>query len=227
MPDALFKIIRLARSPNATRLWPYQFNPIYLPVLNSQPLPQAVDVWRQRFAAMGVKGSLPEDNDFDKKLFTAGLKFAIEQKPSLKVHAEVKILIYFMQQGLARRMINNIGVNKLCWPGCYALLSAREDPAILVHEQHQKWYPWPFSCSLSQDFPTMEELRKTRNEILTNFLEDWSEHRRRKRSITPGTHSDSSGFSVISPLERKKPKFSRREMEERMSGIFRNRPHAH
>lgn len=227
MPDALFKIIRLARSPNTYRVWSYQFKPIYLPVLNSQPLPQAVDVWRQRFAAMGVKRSLPEDNDFDKKLLTAGLKFAIEQKPSLKVHAEVKVLIYFVQQGLARRMINNIGVSKLCCHGCYALLSAREDPAILVHGQHQKWYPWPFFCSPSQDFPTMEELRKTRNEILTNFWEDWSEHRRRKRSITPGTHSDSSGFSVISPLERKKLKFSRRKMKERMPEIFRNRPHAH
>lgn len=57
LPDALFKIIRLARPPSATRVCSYKFDPIYLPVLNSEPLPQAVDVWRQRFAAMGVKGS--------------------------------------------------------------------------------------------------------------------------------------------------------------------------
>lgn len=194
----------------------YKFDSIYLPVLNLEPLPQAVAVWGQRFAAMGVKGSLPDDNDFDKKLLTAGLKVAIKQESILKVHAEVVILLYLVHQGLARRIINNIRVSKLCCPGCYTLLGAKEDFKILVHGQHHKWYPWRFSCSLSQEFPTMEQLLKTRNEILTNFLEDWSEHRRRKRSITPGTHSNSSGFSAISPLERKKQKLSRGEVKEKI-----------
>lgn len=82
LPDALFKIIRLARSPNVTRVWSYQFDPVYLPVLNSEPLPKAVDVWRQRFAAMGVRGSLPDDDDFEKKLLTAGLN------PKILVHGQ-------------------------------------------------------------------------------------------------------------------------------------------
>lgn len=111
LPDALFKIIRLAKSPNATRVSSNQFNPIHLPILNSKPLLQAVDAWRQPFAAMGVKGSLSEDNYFDKKLLPAGLKVAIEQKSFLNVHAEVKILLYFVHQGLVVRMIKNIDVN--------------------------------------------------------------------------------------------------------------------
>lgn len=143
---------------------------------------------------MGVRGSLPDDDDFEKKLLTAGLKVTVEQESSPWVHAEVKILKYLENQGLARRMIKNIGVNKLCCPGCCALLGAKENPKILVHGQHQKWYPWPFSCSLSQDFPTLEQVLTTRKEVITNFMEDWSEHRRRKRSITLGTHSDSSGL---------------------------------
>lgn len=112
---------------------------------------------------------------FDKNFLTAGLNIAIKQESILKVHAEVKIQLYFVQQGLARRMINNnIGVSKLCCPECYALLgAAKEDLKILVHGQHQKWYPWPFSFSLSQDFSTTEQLFKTRNEILTNFLKDY------------------------------------------------------
>lgn len=48
---------------------------------------------------MGVKGSLPDDNDFDKKLLTAGLKVAIKQESIVKVHAEVKILLYFVHKG--------------------------------------------------------------------------------------------------------------------------------
>ena len=126
LPGALFKIIRLARSPNVTRISSYQFDPVYLPLLNSEPLPKAVDVWRRRFAAMGVRGSLPDDDDFEKKLLTAGLKATVEQELSPRVHAEVKILKHLENQGLARRMINNTGVSKLCCPECYALLRAKD-----------------------------------------------------------------------------------------------------
>lgn len=121
---------------------------------------------------MGIKGSLTDDDDFDKKLLIAGLKIAVKQESSQRVHAEVKILIYLEQQGLARRMIHNIGVSKLCCLGCYALLGVKENPKILVHGQHRKWYPWPYSCSLSQDFPTIVQFLTIRKEILVSFLEN-------------------------------------------------------
>lgn len=113
---------------------------------------------------MGIKGALSDDTDFDEKLLIVGIKVAIKKESLPKVHAEVKILVYLEHQGLARRMINNIGVSKLCCPGCFT--RAAEDLKISVHGQHQKWYPWPFSYSLSQDFPTMEQLLKTRNKCI-------------------------------------------------------------
>lgn len=60
-------MIRLARSPNVTRVWYYRFDSVYLPVLISESLPTAVDIWRQHFAVMGIKGPLPDDDDFEQK----------------------------------------------------------------------------------------------------------------------------------------------------------------
>lgn len=42
---------------------------------------------------MGIKGPLPDDDDFDKKLLIAGLKVAVKQESSQRVHAEVEMLI--------------------------------------------------------------------------------------------------------------------------------------
>ena len=111
-------MIRLVRFPNVTRVWYSRFDSVYLPVLISEPLPTAVDIWRQHFAVMGIKGSLPDNDDFDKKLLITRLKVAVKQESYQRVHAEVKILIYLEHQGLARRMINNIGVSKLCCLRC-------------------------------------------------------------------------------------------------------------
>lgn len=134
---------------------------------------------------MGIRGSLSNDDDLNKNLLIAGLKVTVKQKSSTKVHAEEKILVYLEHQRQTRRMINTVGVSKLCCPGCYHL-RIKENSRIFVHGQHQKWYPWPFWCSPSQDFPTLEQLLTTRKKILVDSLEDWREHRRRKRkSITP------------------------------------------
>lgn len=79
--------------------------------------------------------------------------------------------------------------------------------------QHQKWYPWPYSCSPAQKSPSKIQLLVARQEVLRDFLDDWSEHQRRKRSITPGTHSDSSGFSTRSIHERKKSRMTAEIMD--------------
>ncbi len=136
---------------------------------------------------MGIRESSSQDDAYDRDLLELYLRAAMIAKTGTGVHSEIKIISYLDQYGLTGAMIDNIGINKLCCPGCDALIRSYKHPRILVHGNHGKWYPSPLKCSTSQ-FPTKEQLLCVRKEILEDFVEDLGEYRRRK-SATPGNQS--------------------------------------
>lgn len=92
------------------------------------------------------------------------------------------------------KAMNNIGVSKLCCPGCVEFARAIYEPEVIIAGQHGKWYPFP--CVVEPDFPSCSQLEGIRRELLRRFKHDWGKYTLRKRAASFGNHSHSSTIST-------------------------------
>ena len=165
---------------------------MYLEGQKAPILPENPAVWKERFSLMGIAGSRHDDDQNDQKNLSICIDQAIASRGTVAVHAEVKILSYMHKEGLMRKAMNNIGVSKLCCPGCFEFARAIQPEAIIAG-QHGKWYPFP--CVAELEFPSDSQLEGIRQELLGTFKHDWVQYTLRKRTASFGNHSDSSAIS--------------------------------
>lgn len=152
--DAISTLVKLARSPNVRHIFQdFRFEPIYLHGEKATKLPTNIEIWKERFAAMHILGSLPGHARADRKNLEACIQQAFNSSVPALIHAEIKVLIYLHVENLRGSAINHIGISKLCCPGCYEFVRSIDNPPVLVNGRHNQWYPWPFSPKT--DFPSL------------------------------------------------------------------------
>lgn len=192
--NAITKLVKLARSPNTSKIFRnFEFRPVYLEGQKAPILPENPAVWKERFYLMGIAGSRHDDDQNEQKNLSICIDQAIASRGTVAVHAEVTILSYMHKEGLMRKAMNNIGVSKLCCPGCFEFARAIQQPEVIIAGQHGKWYPFP--CVAELEFPSGSQLEGIRQELLRTFKHDWGQYTLRKRTASFGNHSD---FSAIS-----------------------------
>lgn len=188
--------MKLVRSPNTSKIFRnFSFRPVYLKGRIAPTIPDSPAVWKQRFLLMGIAGTRHDDDPNDQKNLSTCIDQAIASRGSVGVHAEVNILSYMHKEGLMNRAMNNIGVSKLCCPGCFEFVRVMREPEVIIAGQHGKWYPFP--CVAEPGFPSDSQLEVIREELLRTFNHDWSLYTLRKRTASFGNHSESSANSTV------------------------------
>lgn len=114
-----------------------------------------------------------------KKNLSTFIDQAIASRGTVEVHAEVSVLSYLHKGRLMRKAINNIGVSKLCCPGCFELVRAMQEPKMVIASQLGKCYPFPYVAE--PGFPSDPQLKAIRRELLLTFKHDWSQCTLRKK----------------------------------------------
>lgn len=105
---------------------------MYLGEQKAPILPENPTIWKERFHLMGIAGSRHDGDQNDQKNLSICIDQAIASRGTVAIHAEVKILSYMHKKGLMRKAMNNIGVSKLCCPGCFEFARAMQQPEVII-----------------------------------------------------------------------------------------------
>lgn len=170
---------------------------------------------------MGNAGSRHDDDENDQNNLSLCIDTAIASRGTVAVHAEVKILSYMHKEGLMHKAMNNIGVSKLCCPGCVEFARAINEPEVIIAGQHGKWYPFP--CVVEADFPSHPQLEGIRRELLWTFKHDWGQYTLRKRAASFGNHSDSSAISTTRQEELTRDPHEKFDIQELKDSLLRSK----
>lgn len=187
-----------------------------IPILSGDPA-----VWMERFNLMGIVGSRYDDDEIDQNKLSICIHAAIASRGTVAVHAEIKIFSYMHKEGLMHNAMKNIGVSKLCYPGCVEFARVINESEVIIAGQHGKWYPFP--CVVEPDFPSCSQLEGIRRELLGTFKHDWGKYTLRERAGSFGNHSDSSTISTSRKEELARDPDDEFDIQELKDSLLRSK----